>query len=94
MSTQDKQLLLHFVQQYSKYAKEREFDVIFLGKESIDFNGSTVPGMVAEHLHMPFVSFATHMELTGDSQATLKREVDGGSETIESSLPVQICVFR
>ncbi|MEM6263168.1 MAG: electron transfer flavoprotein subunit beta/FixA family protein [Bacteroidota bacterium] len=72
------------------YAEPREYDIIFTGKESIDFNGSMVPGMVAEMLDWPFVSFATHMEMTGDTSAMLKREVDGGVEVIETSLPVMV----
>lgn len=79
-------------QQIAKYCDGKEFDIIFTGKESIDFNGSLVPGMVAEHLNYGFVSFATHMELTGDEYtgAVVHREVDGGSEVMEVTLPVVI----
>lgn len=76
--------------QIAQYAEGREFDIIFTGKESIDFNGSLVPGMVAEHLHLDFVSFATHMELTSDTSALVKREIDGGEEVAEVPLPAVI----
>ncbi|MEO1448214.1 MAG: electron transfer flavoprotein subunit beta/FixA family protein [Bacteroidota bacterium] len=76
--------------QVAQYAEGREFDIVFTGKESIDFNGSLVPGMIAEHLGMDFVSFATHMELTSDSVATVKREIDGGEELAEVQLPAVI----
>jgi electron transfer flavoprotein beta subunit len=49
-----------------------------------------VPGLVAEMLKLPFVSFATHMEMSGEKQATLKREIDGGVEVVETSLPVVV----
>lgn len=71
------------------YARDKQFDIIFAGKESIDFNGSSVAGMIAEMLGLPFVSFGIHME-AGDGKATLHREVDGGYEVVESSLPVVV----
>lgn len=76
--------------QIAHYAREREFSVIFTGKESIDYNGSMVPGMVAEHLNMPFISFAIKMDLEGDSKAIIEREIDGGAEVIETNLPVVV----
>ena len=76
--------------QIASYAEGKEFDIIFTGKESIDFNGSLVPGMIAEHLNYAFVSYATHMEMTGDNQAMLKREVDGGMEVVDTQLPVVV----
>ncbi len=76
--------------QIADYAKDKDFDLIFTGKESIDFNGGMVPGMLAEHLDLPFVSFATHMELTGEKSADVKREVDGGSELLGVNLPAVI----
>lgn len=77
-------------QQIADYAREKAFDIIFTGKESIDFNGSMVPGMIAEHLGYSFVSFATGMELKGDSAAEVKREVDGGYEVMDVSFPTVI----
>ena len=74
----------------AEYAREKEFAIIFTGKESIDFNSSLVPGMVAEHLELPFVSFATHMELAERDTAVLKREIDGGVEVVETQLPVVV----
>ena len=53
--------------QIAHYAREREFSIIFTGKESIDFNGGMVPGMIAEHLGWDFVSFATHMEMVDEN---------------------------
>ena len=76
--------------QIANYAREKEFDIIFTGKESIDFNGSMVPGMIAEHLNMGFVSFATAMDLTGDTTAEVKREIDGGNEVMDVTFPVVI----
>ncbi len=77
-------------QEIAEYADPREFDIIFMGKESIDFNGGLVPGLVAEKLGWPFVSFATQMELEGEKDVILHREVDGGFEVVESSLPLVV----
>lgn len=76
--------------QIAAYAQSQNYDIIFTGKESIDYNGSMVPGMVAEMLNLPFVSFATKMDLTGDKSATLEREIDGGVEVVTTSLPVVV----
>ncbi|MEL6673707.1 MAG: electron transfer flavoprotein subunit beta/FixA family protein [Bacteroidota bacterium] len=77
--------------QIASYADGKEFDIIFTGKESIDYNGGMVPGMVAELMKYSFVSFATHMEmLEGNNKALVKREIDGGTEVLEVNLPTVI----
>lgn len=76
--------------QIADYAEGKDFSIIFTGKESIDFNGSMVPGMVAEQMRTPFISYATYMELSGDNAAKLHREVDGGYEVVETKFPVVI----
>ncbi|MEM6767737.1 MAG: electron transfer flavoprotein subunit beta/FixA family protein [Bacteroidota bacterium] len=76
--------------QIYNYAESREYDIIFTGKESIDFNGSIVPGMLAEYMDMAFVSFATKMDMTGDRTAEVHREVDGGTEILDVTLPAVI----
>lgn len=77
-------------EQIAHYAKDKSYDIIFMGKESIDYNGCMVPGMVAEMLHIPLVSFATKMTLTSDTSANLEREVDGGVEVVETKFPVVV----
>lgn len=75
--------------QIAAVAKEGSYDLIFLGKETIDYNGSSVGGMVAELLSMPYVSLATKFELSGNT-ATVTREVEGGEEVCEVALPVVV----
>ena len=70
--------------QIADFARNEHFDLIFLGKETIDYNGSQVGGMVAELLDLPYVSFATHMEHDG-STALITRDVEGGEEISEVS---------
>lgn len=65
------------------------YDLILTGKETIDFNSSSVGGMVATLTGLPFVSLATNLELNGQT-ATVKREIEGGEETDELQLPAVV----
>lgn len=75
--------------QIAEVAKSGGYDLVFTGKETIDYNGSSIGGMVAELLDMPYVSLAVKFELNG-STATITREIEGGEETCEVSLPVVV----
>ena len=75
--------------QIAAIAREGGYDLILTGKETIDFNGASVGGMMAGLLDMPFISLAAKLELAGNS-ATLVREMEGGEETIEIKLPLMI----
>ena len=68
------------------YAKAENFDIVFTGKEAIDYNGFSVGGMLAEMLDMPYISLATKLEMDGNN-ATIEREIEGGSETVSVSTP-------
>ncbi len=73
----------HFVaQQISEYARGKNFDIIMLGKETIDFNGSQLGGMVAQSLELPFISYCIDMKSDG-TKMTLTRDIEGGGEVIE-----------
>jgi electron transfer flavoprotein beta subunit len=75
--------------QIAAVAKGNGYDLILTGKETIDFNGASVGGMVAGLLELPFISLAAKLDLTG-STATLVREIEGGEETVEVKLPLVI----
>ena len=79
--------------QIADYARDKNFDIIFLGKETIDFNGSEVGAMVAEHLDLPYISYATKLDLNG-SVATLDRDIEGGVETLEVDLPFVVSAAK
>lgn len=68
------------------YARDKGFDIIFCGKETIDFNGSLVGSMIAGKLDLPFISNASHLEYKGD-QAMVTRDIEGGTELIEVNAP-------
>lgn len=75
--------------QIAAYAKNHVFDLILTGKETINYNGSQVGGMIAEALDLPFVSLATKLDLNG-STARLEREIIGGVQVVEANLPVVV----
>jgi electron transfer flavoprotein beta subunit len=75
--------------QIAKLGKEGGYDLVFTGKETIDYNGSSIGGMIAELLDMPYISLATKFELNGTT-ATINREIEGGEETCEVNLPVVV----
>ncbi|HUS03409.1 MAG TPA: hypothetical protein VMY77_16835, partial [Chitinophagaceae bacterium] len=79
----------YIASQITEVAKQNNYDLIFTGKETIDYNGSSIGGMVAELLDMPYVSLATKFELNGTT-ATINREIDGGEEVNEVQLPVVV----
>ena len=79
----------YIASQIAEVAKQGNYDLVFTGKETIDFNGSSIGGMVAELLDMPYVSLAVKFELNG-STATITREIEGGEEVCEVNLPVVV----
>lgn len=71
----------------ANYAQGKGFDLVLLGKETINYNGSEVGGMLAEFLGMPYISLASKLEVSG-GVATLDRTIEGGTEVVEVKLPV------
>jgi electron transfer flavoprotein beta subunit len=79
----------YIASQIAEIAKQGNYDLIFTGKETIDYNGSSIGGLLAELLDKPYVSLATKFELNG-TKATITREVEGGEEIAEVELPVVV----
>jgi electron transfer flavoprotein beta subunit len=73
-------------QQIANFAKDQNFDLIMMGRESLDFNGGMVHGMVGELLGLPAISPVMKLDIDGD-KATVAREIDGGKEYLELQLP-------
>jgi electron transfer flavoprotein beta subunit len=72
--------------QITEYAKGKDYDMILCGKETIDYNGSQVAGMVAALLGQPYISYASKMDMNGNT-ATVERDIQGGKEVIEVQTP-------
>ncbi len=72
--------------QLAQYVKENAFDLILTGRESIDYNGSKVAGMLGEFLDIPSISIIKKLDINGDI-ATVEREIEGGKEVITIPFP-------
>ena len=72
--------------QIAQYVKANPFDLILTGRESIDYNGSKVAGMLGELLDLPSVSIIKKLEVDGD-KATVEREIEGGKEILTIPFP-------
>ena len=75
--------------QLAEVAKNGNYDLIICGKESLDYNGGMVPGMLATLLNANFVNSCIDLKVDGNS-AKVIREIDGGKETLSTSLPLII----
>lgn len=74
-------------QQIAAIAKGENYDLILMGRESIDFNGGMVHGMVGELLGIPAVSPVMKLEIDGTT-AKVSREIEGGKEYLDVPLPL------
>lgn len=75
--------------QLANVIKEGGYDLVIAGRESIDYNGGMVPGMIAGLTNSNFVNNCINLEIDGTSVKAI-REIDGGKETLSTSLPLVI----
>ena len=75
--------------QLTALCQTNSYDLIITGRESIDYNGGMVGGILATNLNMPYVANCIQMEIAGDD-LQLQREIDGGKESLQASLPIVI----
>ena len=76
-------------EQLAAVARNGEYDLIIAGRESIDYNGGMVPGILATLLDMNFINTCISLEIEGNN-ATAVREIDGGKEKLTTTLPLVI----
>ncbi len=75
--------------QLAHIVKDGGYDLVIGGRESIDYNGGMVPGMIAHLTGASFINNCIGLEIEGDT-ATAIREIDGGKETLKANLPLVI----
>jgi len=75
--------------QLAEVVKSGGYDLVIAGKESLDYNGGMVPGMLAGLTGYDFVNGCISLEVDGDSVKAV-REIDGGKETLSAKLPLVI----
>ena len=73
----------------AKVVKDGGYDLVIAGRESIDYNGGMVPGMLAGLTGANFVNTCISLDVDGTT-ATATREIDGGKETVNTSLPLVV----
>jgi electron transfer flavoprotein beta subunit len=73
--------------------KELSPDIVLFGKQSIDYDDSQVGTLTAEFLGLPSISVVVELKIDG-TKVTAEREIEGGKEIVESSLPVVICAQK
>ncbi len=73
--------------------KEINPDIIFFGKQSIDYDNSQVGTLTAEFLGLPSISVVVGLEIQANS-VIAEREIEGGKEIVSASLPVVICAQK
>jgi len=75
--------------QLAEVVKNGGYDLVLAGRESIDYNGGMVPGMLATFLGFNFVNAVNKLDVDGNT-VTIEREIDGGKEILEADLPLVI----
>ncbi|KUF42039.1 electron transfer flavoprotein subunit alpha [Myroides marinus] len=80
---------MYVAKQLAEVVKNGGFDLVLAGKESLDYNGGMVPGMLAAFLGYDFINSCEGLEIEGTSVKAI-RQIDGGKETISGKLPIVI----
>lgn len=75
--------------QLAEVIKGNSYDLILMGRESIDYNGAMVPGILATLIDFNFINACVGLEIEGTA-ATATKEIDGGTESLSSSLPLVV----
>ncbi|PQJ80685.1 electron transfer flavoprotein subunit beta/FixA family protein [Polaribacter porphyrae] len=80
---------MQVAKELASIVKEGGYDLVLAGKESADYNGQMVPGMLATLTDFNFVNGCVGLEIDG-TNVTAVREIDGGNETLSSNLPIVV----
>ena len=73
----------------SSHILKNDYDLIIAGRESIDYNGGMVPGMISAFTDINFIDKCIDLNISGDS-VEASREIEGGKENISTKLPLII----
>ena len=79
--------------QIAAYAKDKNYDMILFGKETIDHNGGQVGAMVAEMLDIPYLPLCSKLEVS-ENTATIERDIKGGVEVCEVNTPFALSASK
>lgn len=73
----------------AKYISTLNYDIILIGKDDVDTCSCQIGVRLAEELNIPSANMVTKVEIDG-TKVRAVREIDGGKETLELSLPAVI----
>lgn len=73
----------------AKVATENNYDLIICGRESIDYNGGMVPGIIAALNNYNFITNCIALDIEGNT-VNASREIDGGRENLKTTLPLVV----
>merc|ERR1712173_76430 len=77
------------VQVSDKEVEKVTWQMVILGKQAIDDDCNATAQMTAARLDWPQACFAENVEIDGKA-ATVRREIDGGLETVKVNLPAVV----
>lgn len=73
----------------SDAAKELNADLVILGRQSIDYDSLQMSSLIGAMLDRPSVSVVSKLDINGNN-IVCERDIEGGKETVETSLPCVI----
>jgi len=73
--------------------KKLEYDLIICGRQAIDGDTAQVGPQIAEHLHLPHVSYVEELT-TAENSIIVKRAFEDGYQRIKAKLPCLITVLK
>ncbi len=74
-------------EQLAHIVREGGYHMVLTGRESIDYNGGQVCGLLGALLKWPSVNVCTKIDVV-DGKGHFERDIDGGRETVTAVLPV------
>ncbi|CAN5638793.1 electron transfer flavoprotein subunit beta/FixA family protein [soil metagenome] len=77
----------------SQALRTLEFDLVICGTESTDARMAVVPAMLAEHLALPHLTYASRVEVDGGTVRT-HRQTENGYEVVEGAVPAVVSVVE
>ncbi|KAJ9065266.1 putative electron transfer flavoprotein subunit [Entomophthora muscae] len=75
---------------FKAIAEKEKSNFIILGKQAIDDDSNQTGQMLAGLLNWPQTTFASSIEIGEDGSLKVKREIDGGHETLQTKIPAVV----
>jgi electron transfer flavoprotein beta subunit len=69
--------------------RSQGYELVFCGKQSVDYDNSIVPQLTAELLGFSCITVVVAFNMDG-KKITAEREIEGGKEVVEAELPAVI----